>query len=121
MDENLTVTIGSEQKNFFMSAGLLNTLAKMMGTYDNPSALFVDPDMQERVILTVLNGRKADPDNDDLMNYNISIEASQEIIKWAGHHVLSFFTSGLSTAEEVSSKFESEMDRLMPSSAGSET
>jgi hypothetical protein len=121
MDDRITVTINDEERTFLMSYGLLNRLAKMVGEYEEPSAMFVDPEMQEKILLYVIKGRKADFENDSIEDFEISIQDSQNLVKWAGQHVIDFFVKGLTSANEVSQQFEDQMTSLAPSQTGSQS
>ncbi len=121
MDEKITVTVNDEEKTFKMSYALLNRLSQMVGEYENPSAMFVDPDMQEKIILQIIKGKKADPENDELENYDVSIDDGKRLVEWAGNHVMDFFMSGLQQAEKVGTKYEEQMQNYLPSQTGSES
>lgn len=120
MDEKISITVNGEQREVLMSYALLNRLAKVVSEYDDPSVIFVDPDVQAKIIVLVLNGKQADPENDDVSDFDLSMSDGQELVKWAGGHVVNFFTNGLTTASNLSQQLEEAMKDLTPSSTGSQ-
>jgi len=118
MEDKITVTVNGEEKTYLMSFALRNQLARRVGSYENPAAVFVDPDAQEAVILQIVHGRKYDPDNQSLFDVEISMNDGQRLVEWAGQHALDFFGKGLNAANEAGSMLEG----LMPdqSTSGSQ-
>lgn len=118
MSESLTVTVNGEEKKLFMSYGLLNKLAKMVGDANDVSDIYISPDLQAEVLKLALFGKGTPPDLDDI---DISIGDSDKVINWVGEHTLNFFLRGLEAASALSKKNEARVLKLMPSSDGTET
>lgn len=102
-DDRLTITLDGEQKELFMSSGMLRILSNLVSLQDDLTCIFIDPLMQERCLLEVLTPRDElgqptiDLSTVSLAMYDLSIEESDKVVKWMGEHTLHFFTVSASS------------------------
>lgn len=99
MTDKLTITFAGQERELFMSYGLLNELAKLVGSPEVAPSITLDEHLREEVLKACLAERKASgkitaavKDMDDL---DISVEDVERILDWATENVLNFFVRSL--------------------------
>ena len=98
MEDKITVQIGEEERELFMSYALLNRLARYIGNeHADVTSIFINPEAQHQVLVEILAPRKNGKiaQGFDLENIELTREVADEIIEWAGAHVMDFFLRGL--------------------------
>jgi hypothetical protein len=95
----LHITLAGADRELLMSYGLLNELAKIVGSPEVAPSISIDEGLRQEVLAACLAERKPSgkilkpvPDMDDL---EISIDDIESILDWATEHVLSFFVRSL--------------------------
>lgn len=99
MSDKLSITFEGADREILMSYGLLNELAKLVGSPEVAPSISIDENLREEVLKACLAERKPSgkivkhvADMDDL---NMSIEHIEAVLDWATEHVLSFFVRSL--------------------------
>jgi len=99
MSDKLSVTFEGNDRELFMSYGLLNELAKLVGSPEVAPSISLDEHLRAEVLAACLAERKPSgkvtqkvKDMDDL---DISIDDIESILDWATEHVLNFFVRSL--------------------------
>jgi hypothetical protein len=99
MSDKLSITFEGSDRELLMSYGLLNELAKLVGSPEVAPSISIDEHLRQEVLAACLADRKpsgkitkAVADMDDL---DISIDDIESILDWATEHVLSFFVRSL--------------------------
>ena len=99
MSDKLNITYQGVDRELFMSYGLLNELAKLVGSPEIAPSISLDEFLREEVLKACLAERKPTgkvlkhvADMDDL---DVSVEDIEAILDWATENVLSFFVRSL--------------------------
>jgi hypothetical protein len=123
--EKLKVTVNDSSVELFMSYGLLNRLAKIGGSAEDLSAIYVTPDMQERIIIeclcTKMKPHDKEKDEVEIDDFELTPDEAQKIVDWAGAHIVDFFLRAFNKATSANQRMEPMLNALMSSSGGSET
>ncbi len=122
--DHIVVEIAGKEKTIFMSAGLISIVATMVGEFEDFSAVYLDPILQERALVEVL------VDRDDrgvpvektsgltLMAFPMTTSEADRLKKWIGGHTVNFFMSGAKNLQEGMGKQEKVFLDLLQSLAG---
>ncbi|KQS84252.1 hypothetical protein [Rhizobium sp. Leaf383] len=99
MTDKLSIVFEGKDRELLMSYGLLNELAKLVGSPEVAPQISLDEGLREDVLGACLAYRKASgkilkkvEDMDDL---DMSIDDIEAVLDWATEHVLSFFVRSL--------------------------
>jgi hypothetical protein len=99
MTDKLSISFEGAERELFMSYGLLNELAKLVGSPEVAPQISLDEYLRSEVLKACLAERKpsgkvlkAIEDMDDL---DMSIDDVESVLDWATEHVLSFFVRSL--------------------------
>lgn len=90
----IKVTIGSEDREIFMSFGLLNELARVVGDVNRTAAIDLDADLALEVMTLCLVPRdeRGRPQFKDFeIPAELDPETAETILDWVKDHVLAFF------------------------------
>lgn len=122
--DKLDIKLNDKDVELFMSYALLNRLAKIGGSAEDLSAIFVQPDFQEAIIVECL--KKHGPEDKakdelDIEDFNLHRDDAESIVNWAGGHIVDFFLKAFENATEANRRMEPMMSALMSSSDGTET
>lgn len=131
MSDKLSITYNGEERELFMSYGLLNELTKLVGSPEIAPSITVNEILRESVLMAVLAERKptgkvvkAVEDIDDI---EVSVEDVEKILDWATDAVLSFFVRSLGKMvqrvednKEVLEGLKSSLDGLVGSPSASQ-
>jgi len=122
LSDKLSITVDENERELFMSFGLLNELTTIIGDPARVSAVAVDPELRTEVLCAALAERKRSGkiikavDFDDL---DISVEDVENVISWVMEHSLSFFVRSLRKVVDLTKAHQGEMTDLASSLAGS--
>lgn len=122
ISDKLTIKINDEERELFMSFGLLNELTKIVVDPSRVGAVNLDPELRESFLTALFAKRKKsgkveeDIDYDDI---DISVEDVESALSWAQEHVLSFFVRSFRNIQTVTEKYSEEVTSLTSSLAGS--
>lgn len=99
-DSRIKTTVNGEQKEVFMSAGMIRQLAIVTSDLEDISSVYLDPSSQERCLVTLLVERDArgtpveDVDKLTMMAFEMEPNDADVLAKWVGDHLLAFFIKG---------------------------
>lgn len=96
-DSYLSVKIGDEEREIFMSFGLVAELARLVGSIERITNIDLDPDTAMMVLDACLVPRdsRGKPRDPDFQAPSMDNETAAKILSFAGDHVLNFFIRGL--------------------------
>jgi ABC-type Fe3+ transport system substrate-binding protein len=120
--DKLTVTINDEERELFMSFGLLDELTRIVKDPARIGSINLDPDLRQEFLTATFAKRKKSgkieepTDFDDL---DVSIEDIEKTISWAQEHVLNFFVRSFRNIQKVTEQYQTEITDLTSSLAGS--
>ena len=106
-----------------MPFALVNELAKMVGSPDDVPQIFVNGELRDEVLKSVLavrkkSGKIIDPVA-DLDDVELSIDDAEALLGWVAGHVMGFSVRSLQQVTDLSMKHQKDMDRLESSLGGS--
>lgn len=111
-ETTITVKLGSSEREIFMSFGLLQTLAKMVGPVTNIEVIpliMIDPEKAEEFLVEVLAERTPSgkvTSKPELLDHEISPEDVDRVIEWMVGHLLHFFIQKLMNLAKVQKSLE---------------
>jgi len=117
----ITVKVDGEDRDIFMSFGLLDTLSRLIGDPSNVAQVHIDLDLRKGVLEALLAERKKSGkviNEVDIEETEISIEDAEKLVEWAASHVLNFFIRSLSKVSEMTKKSEKEIKALVSTFPG---
>lgn len=120
--DKITVKIDDQDREIFMSFGLLNDLATLTGDPARVAAIPLIADLRMSVLNTVLAPRRKNGKKEaeiDVTELDISIEDAERLLTWASEHVMSFFVRALQKVEKVSAHHKEALAGLVSSLGGS--
>lgn len=124
MSETITVNLNGEDREIFMSFGLLNELTKIVADPSRLGAINLDPELREEFLISLLSKRKKSGKIEEVVDFDdmeISIEDIEKVISWAQEHVMSFFVRSFRNIQQVTGKYQEEVTSLTSSLAGSKS
>lgn len=120
-EATISVMIDKNEREIFMSFGLLDSLSRIIEDPTRIPSISIDPDLRNKVLIATLAERKPSGkilQNIDLEDTEISIDDVERLIDWAGDHVMSFFIRSLQKTVAVTKAREEEMKALASSFGG---
>ena len=104
-NSTLTVKIDGEDRDLFMSYGLLTALSKKLPTADAVGAIPHDPELRDVTLLVALAERsktgKITKALDSIEDIDISMEDVERVLDWVMEHLTGFFVRGLEKSKKV--------------------
>lgn len=122
VSDHILVTVNEEERDLFMSFGLLNELSKILGDPQQVASVMIDPDLRTEVLSLVLAKRKKSGKLEeaiDMDDVDISIEDVERVLHWTQEHVISFFVRSLKQVMAVTTNHKTEVSNLASSMGGS--
>jgi hypothetical protein len=108
LSDRLTVKVGDEDRQLFMSFGILNAIASALGNnIENVGMISVNPDLRNGVLGALLSKRDEKGVITEEFNSfvtELSTEDGEKILEWAGDHVLGFFIRAMETQARLVEK-----------------
>lgn len=99
MNDKITIAFEGADRDLLMSYGLLNELAKIVGSPEIAPSISIDERLREEVLGACLATRKPSgkvtKKVEDLDDLDLSIDDVERLLDWATEHVLSFFVRSL--------------------------
>lgn len=118
---DVTLTL-SNGKQVFMSYGLLNLLARMIGSPEQVAMLYLDMELQSTLLCHALG--EVDPAKGTITpavgTTSLSMEDAEKLTHWIAEHILDFFVRTLGKANNLEKKFLPRLAVFKSSSTGSE-
>jgi hypothetical protein len=110
MVDTVTVQVNGEDRELFMSFGILNAIAGAIdNNVENVGLVAINPLLRQAVLEALLSPRndkgkvvpetKFDPDAD-----RVSIEDVNKVLEWAAESALDFFLSAMETQKKLLEK-----------------
>ena len=121
LSDKIIVKVDEEDREIFMSFGLLNELTKIIKDPTRVSSVAVDFELREEVLTSLLAVRKKSGKISEKVNLDdadISVEDVERLIEWSSEHVLSFFVRSLKKVVGLTKKHQGEMSDLVSSVNG---
>ncbi len=123
MNDKLKVTIDGEERTLFMSFGLLNEIATLVGDPARVPAIPVDAILREEVLMAAFAKRKKSGKIteaiEDFEDLDVSIEDVEATLDWVVEHVMSFFVRSLRKVVQVTKANEEDLKDLASFLGGS--
>lgn len=114
-ESRLTVNVGGTDRTLFMSFGLLNEIAALVGGPDQVPELSFNPVVSTSALNLLLAARDKrgniipPTDDEPAVPLDLDPEAAEAMIDWAGAHVLDFFVRRLAKSAAL---FATRADQL---------
>lgn len=118
-DDKIKLNVNGEEKEYFMSFGLQNKILKQFPDVENFITMLIEPNVQERVMLIVLNGREGK--SETLDDFEMSASEGEKLLNWINSHVKDFFMRQVDEIMSVNEVMLPRASKLMPTPSGSET
>lgn len=124
-EATIAVTIKGEKKDVKMTSGLRAQLVAHIDNIDMVGQTYVDPIMQQVLIVTCLRDRtpagtaKEVPGDIDLDFYDLSLEDTDRLVDWICRHAIAFFINGAVTFKNNSEEPLKVLQSLARSLTGS--
>ena len=118
-EDHLTIRVNGEDKEIFMSGGLVRRLASITGVLSDYTSLFTNIPVQEQLVIECLRPRKpAGKPLDSSVEYSLedfemTTEDTEKLIAWVADHCLHFFLSSAASATNLVVKNEKPLTNLM--------
>ncbi len=112
LNRTLTLEINGKSRDLFMSFGLLNELASLLGDVDRLTELPINHELRTVILKAVLSERtKAGKivTEADLSEIDMDPQDVPKILAWVGEWVVDFF---IQSGEAVKSVFVANMERV---------
>lgn len=122
-DKNTTmdITLGGENLEVKMSFGMLNEIARQVGSIELIGEIAIDPNLRDSVITSLLSKRDAKGKIIEQVNlFTLDMETDEvtALLHWAGGHVADFFLNSLEKTKTLLEDREGRLKALMPTSNG---
>lgn len=124
LPETFTVKVNEEDRDIFMSFGLLNELTTIVGDPGAAAAITMNPDMRNKILTAALAKRKKSgkiEETVDIDDLDISINDVEALLDWVSGHVMSFFVRSLRKVAAVNAQYEAPLKDLVSSLGGSKS
>ena len=122
LPETFQVKVNGEDREIFMSFGLLNELTTIVGDPGAVAAITMNPEMRNKVLASALAKRKPSgkiEEKVDIDDVEITIKDVESLLDWVAGHVMSFFVRSLRKVAAVNEKYEAPLKDLVSSLGGS--
>lgn len=126
MSDKLTITVNGEEREIFMSFGLLNHLCNVIGTVENVPLISMDAELRNVILPLTLaerskSGKLINKELPEVDDFEISVSDGEKLLEWVTDHAGNFFIKALETAKRLESNNRERLQGLMQSSDGSKT
>lgn len=132
LKDSITIRVDGEDREIFMSYGLVNLLAGVAGDPDAAGRFVIDQDMREQVMRILLSernkaGKLTGEPLENIEDVELSIADARRLLAWASEHTIDFFLDSVLDMKETIQKAGMKMDQVfegldLPSSTtGSES
>ncbi len=99
MADKLSIVFEGKERELFMSYGLLNQIATLVGSPEVAPSISLDEQLREAVLKLCLADRKPSgkvlKDVEDMDDLEVSVDDIEAILDWATENVLNFFVRAL--------------------------
>jgi hypothetical protein len=122
MSDTLTIQINGEERELFMSFGLLNELTAIIGDPSRVGAVSLDPELRAKFLSAIFAKRKKSGKIEEAIDYDdleVSLDDVEKTMSWGQEHVLNFFVRSFRNIQTVTEKYKDEVTSLTSSLTGS--
>lgn len=123
MSDTLSITLNGEERELFMSFGLLNELTTIVQDPTRIGSVNLDPELRETFLTALFAKRKKSGKIEEAIDFDdldVSVEDVETAIEWATDHVLSFFVRSFKRIQQVTDNYKDEVTNLTSSLTGSQ-
>lgn len=104
MEDRIHISLDGEDRELFMSRGLLLRLAALVGETTDLMQIYMDPTLNEMILTEVLKRRR--PTGEQAAEFSLDdVEISNgdcdKIVEWVGDHVTDFFIGRVQMANRA--------------------
>ena len=121
---SFTLQVGEEEQEIKMTYGMFNELMQVIPDPQNITELLIsDQGLRDYVFRRLLTGNKKVAKEEDLVDpFDLELQLDQvdDLIMWAGDHILYFFTTSMTKVVSLGTKYEPTIRQLVQSKNGSE-
>lgn len=113
--DRILINVNGEDKEVFMSGGLIRQLMPIAGQLEDFALVFTDVQAQNQLIVEALRPRTqhGTPKSKDkeiqqytIDDFTLSVEDTDKFVSWIMEHVLHFFVNSLTSAKKLVDKNE---------------
>jgi len=95
LKDHITINQDGEDREIFMSFGLLNEITTLMGDPATAASVYFNPELREDVLKAALHQRtktgKIERKVERLDDLDISLDVMEELLAWEVEHAIAFF------------------------------
>jgi hypothetical protein len=107
-DRIQVVFLDGEERELFMSFGLLNVLSQLVGGIEQLPFIYSESSMREVILITCLNERDNSGRIPELSEFNalgerLSVTQAEDILGWVEAHLAGFFIRSLKRLGKLTS------------------
>lgn len=126
MSDKLSIIVNGEEREIFMSFGLLNHLCNVVGTIENVPLISIDVELRNTILPLTLaertkSGKLINKELPEVDDFEITVEDGEKLLEWVTDHAGNFFIKALETARRLESNNKDRLQGLMQSSDGSKS
>lgn len=114
-EPRLKITVNNQEKEVFMSGGLIRQLMPIAGGLTDFADVYADVEVQNALIVEALRPRDkrgAAYANVTVDDYEMTIEDTDKLVGWIMEHVLYFFVNSLTSAKSLADKNQGTMEAV---------
>jgi len=124
MDDKLTVTLDGEERQLFMSFGLLNALSSLVEDPGRVPLIAAEPKTRTEVLRAVFAKRKRSGKIveavEDLDDIEVSVEDVEKVLHWVMEHTMGFFLRSAHMVIDVTERHKDKLEDLQSFMSGSQ-
>ena len=125
VDDHITIKQDGEDRELFMSFGLLDNLTRHVATPEEVATVPFSPDLREDILKDILAKRtksgKVEGERPEIDDFDISIADHEKLLNWAMGHILGFYVRNLQMVSETSNTHEKAIQAVVSSMSGQES
>lgn len=108
--EHFTITQDGEDREIFMSFGLLNEITTLLGDPAVAASVYFQPELRENVLVAALHERsktgKVINRVEGIDDVEISVDQIEELLAWEVEHAIAFFARSIDRVGRVKGQLE---------------
>lgn len=111
----LSIKVNKEDKEVFMSGGLIRNLVPYYMDFQSVAEIFNQPIIQNEIIIQTLKARSvrgAPIETVTIDDFDMSMEDTNRLIAWVTEHVLFYFIESVTTAHKLGQRNEPALKKL---------
>lgn len=111
----LHIKVNKEDKEVFMSGGLIRNLVPYFMDFTSVAEIFNQPIIQNEVIVQALKNRTArgnPTENPTIDDFVMTMDDTNRLVAWITEHVLFYFIESVTTAHKLGQRNEPTLKKL---------